>query len=262
MLKHKHIKSFLPVFSGFYESIFAPDEELVIEEPFNYDDYEFDYNGYYLSVAKGCVDAIEDKLVDLFNLSAKDIKIIFEEIHSPKFYNFETDAIYVKYKLTSEAIKAINAYLLENEDAFATYIKERYTSRSGFNSWHSNNHKDWFKEISTKANLSHKFGAILDFILYIENYDAYRLYEDLDGQCYLDGWLKENVATVTDVIASYTKDNYLNKDVPTITAELLEYFEANEIDGDFLTYNYVEKYVIEGFNEIENKTLNLFAQLK
>lgn len=260
-LKHKIIPSFLPVFCGFYETIFEPNEDYVIESPFTYEDYEFDYTGYRTNVAKACVDAIENKLKE-FDING--VIITYEKISSPKYYNFETDSIYVKYKLTGKAVKNINDYLTINKEAFATYVKDNYTSRDGFNSFWSNDINDWFKiYLPNKEKLKHCFGAVLEFIFENEKYTYRELYDDVCGDAtFLDGWLKENVATVTDVIATYTKENYLTKDITTITAELVVHFESEDITGDFLTYGYIEKYVIETFSEIDNKTLNLFADIK
>jgi len=53
------IKSYLPIFQGFYETIFEPCEDHIIEEPYNYDDYDFDYDEYREEMAKDCVNAIE-----------------------------------------------------------------------------------------------------------------------------------------------------------------------------------------------------------
>src|SRR5690625_3533994 len=50
---------------------------------------------------------------------------------------------------------------------FSEYVKENYTSRSGFISYHSNEVDEWFDYIIDYDNLDddlHKLGAILDFI--------------------------------------------------------------------------------------------------
>jgi hypothetical protein len=193
MLKHKNIESFLPVFNGFYGTHFEPDEESTIESPYTWDDYEFDYVGYRTNVSLACCDAIENKLNDI---GIKGVTIKYQNLSSPREYNFANDSINVKYKLTDTAVKAINSYLIDNKEAFTTYIKNRYTSRDGFMSWHSNDANDWLNDkLSDKKELSHAFGAVLEFIFENEGYEAYNLYEDITdiGDVWLNGWLKEGV---------------------------------------------------------------------
>jgi hypothetical protein len=260
MLKHKHIQSFLPVFNGFYETVFSADEDSVIESPYTYDNYEFHYDEY-----KECVKQIEGRLIEFLGLDAKDIKIVFETINSPKYYNFETDSIYVKYKLTDKAVKAINAYLLANVAAFDKYISDRYTSRDGFNSWHSNDYKDWFKEISLKANLQHKFGGILQFLFENENYGTYELYEDVSPNCYLEGTLVNHITEIDGIIEDYAIRNYLNKDIDTIANELFTEFDEVTMltsEAEFLTLDFIKDRVNKMFITIDNKTLDLFASIK
>ena len=60
------IESYLPIFQGFYGTLFECDaEEVMIEEDKNYDDYNWDYTDYHNRVAKACVSPIQDQLNDL-----------------------------------------------------------------------------------------------------------------------------------------------------------------------------------------------------
>lgn len=261
MLKHKRIESFLPVFNGFYETVFAPDEDLVIESPYTYDNYIFDYDEYKERVAKAATNQIENKLAEILN--NKGVTIGYENIVSPRFYNFETDSINVKYKLTTEAIKSINTYLKTNKEAFATYIKERYTSRDGFMSFYSNNANEWLNELLTdKKQLNHAFGAILEFIFENEGYNSYELYTDICDKCSLGGTLINGVGEINETIINYTKENYKTKDLITDACELANHFNENEIFEDFLTFDYIENLVRKEFESVDNLTLNLFAHVK
>ncbi len=247
MIKHKLIPSFLPVFNGFYSTVFEPSEDFVIEN--------YDYSGYRKQVAIACVNQIEKQLTE-YGINGVSIK--FDAINSPKEYNIYNDSIWVKYRLTSEAIKNINDYLLTNKEAFATYVKERYTSCSGFWSSYSNEVSVWFNEyLKDKDKLSHCFGAVLEFIFENERYTSFDLYEDTSNKFYLEGWLKEGIANVDTDIESYSKENYLTKDVTTITAELVEMFENDNRIFDWLTYDYVENKVNEYFNSVAKYTLTL-----
>lgn len=266
MLKHKRINSFLPVFNGFYSTVFEASEDNVIESPFTFENYEFDYSEYNLRVSKACVNAIENKLKDLDFVG---ITIEFENLVSPKEYNFANDSINVKYKLTTESIKGINTYLKANIEAFDKYITDNYTSRSGFISSYSNLVGVWFTEyLSDKNKLSHVFGAVLQFIFDNEGYDSFELYSDIDSETYLEGTLKNGVGEIDNTINEYAKENYKTKDILTIVCELVKHFDVDElsyfeyVEHEFLTFDYIENKVQNVFNEIENKTLDLFAVIK
>lgn len=255
MIKHKLIPSFLPVFNGFYSTIFEASEDQVIESQYTYDDYEFDYSGYGKAVAIACVNQIEKQLPE-YGINGVSIK--FDKISSPKEYNFYNDSIWVRYRLTSEAVKNVNDYLLKNKEAFATYVKKNYTSCSGFWSSYSNEVSVWFNEyLTTKDKLDHCFGAVLEFIFENEGYTSFNLYEDTCDKFYLDGWLKEGIANVDTDIESYSKENYLNKDAVTIACELVGIFENDGREFDWLTYGYVETKVNEYFNSVAKHTLTL-----
>jgi hypothetical protein len=255
MLKHKNIESFLPVFNGFYSTVFEPSEDSVIESPYTYDNYEFDYEGYNERVAKKCCDKLEEKLAE-FGING--VTIIYQNVSSPKEYNFYNDSINAKYKLTSEAIKAINKYLVEAKEDFSQYIYDRYTDRSGFMSHYCNDSRVWLTEyLSKKDQLSHAFGAVLEFIFENEGYEPFNLYEDICGDIWLDGSLKEGVSEVDQHIKEYTQDNYTTKDPITVSCELAKHYEDTELE--YLDYSYIENLVKKIYQEIDNKTLNLFV---
>jgi hypothetical protein len=182
------IESYLPIFNGFYNTLFEANEEMYIEDPYDYDDYEFNYKQYHLDVAKECVGAIEQEL----NHLGLGISIKFQALDSPKEYNFRNDRIDVEYTLGADSLNKIHSYLLENKDAFSEYVKENYTSRSGFYSFHSNNVNEWLDNIKNGTDLDHKLGAVLNFILQNENYTDSDLYDRIIGNVYLEADLKES----------------------------------------------------------------------
>lgn len=256
------IESYLPVFNGFYSTVFEADEENEIVAPYTYDDYTFDYKGYTREMALACTKQIEKKLKETegFNFG---IKIEFDTISSPREYNFANDSIWVKYTLSEDTAKEIHKYLLKYGKEFTQYIKDRYTSRSGFMSFYSNDASVWIAEyLNDEKQLSHCFGAILEFIL--TGYSDNDLYEDVQNRnsVYLFGELNEGVELVENTITQFTNDNYQTKNQTEITADLLTYFDENDIYPDFLDFNYVEKRVNKIFATIENKSLNMFARVK
>jgi hypothetical protein len=255
------IESFLPVFNGFYGTIFEPCEDLIIEEPYNYDDYEFEYMDYRLKVSKLCTFAIEIKLKEI----GIDIAIKFQDVFSPREYNFTNDSINVQYKLTAKTNKQILDYLANNQTKFAEYINDHFTSRSGFISFYSNDANVWLNEyLPENHNLNVVFGTVLDFVLTNEGFDDEALYQaaNFDGEIFLDGHLKTGVENAVDFINQYTNDNYEAKNQETIVIELIQHFDTNNINFDFLTFKYIESIVNDVFKAIGNKTLNLFAKVK
>lgn len=168
----KTIKTWLPLFPGFYNTIFEPDESNEIDyinsqreynnlQPIDADLIEFDYESYENEVAKGCVEFVENILIDMNVI--KEIK--FESVVSPQYYNYSNDTINIEVEITEKNIREIQKLISENITDFKSYLKDKYTSRSGFIPHYSNDSNDW--DIKECLDHKHKAGAILDFILSI-----------------------------------------------------------------------------------------------
>ena len=186
MLK-QNVESYLPIFNGFYSTIFEPNEDSVIENPYKFDDYDYDYTQYRIDCAKNCVDCIQAKLEDL----GFEIKITYQTISSPKYYNYTNDSIYVEYSLSKDCFIMIQNYLNLNQNKFAQYIIDNYTNYDGFISYHSNDYKEWLIDIEERVTLEHKLGSILNFILLNENFNEMELYKEVSINVSLQGKLKE-----------------------------------------------------------------------
>ncbi len=184
----KTIETYLPVFPGFYNTIFEPDEENEIEDVNNYreskglktvdfDKFNFDYKEYNENVSKECVNAIDSQIADLLG----DVSIKFQELRSPKKYNFANDAIDVEITFTQDSYNKVIDILESENEAFEAYIEERYTSYDGFMSSYSNNSNEWLNDLKTETDIEHKIGAALEFILVeLEGYDISDLWEDIE----------------------------------------------------------------------------------
>ena len=166
----KSVETFLPLFSGFYNSIwdtFIEDELEYLQEEEELD-YSIDYEGYSKDITK-CID---------FTLSGLDldINIEFQKLVSPKFYNYSTDAIYVKLELDFD--KFISK-VADNYDAIKKLIAERYSSYDGFSSSHSNEYEDWFNDLLNDfENQQHKVGAMLDMLCEVEEIEEIEALEE------------------------------------------------------------------------------------
>lgn len=177
------IKTYLPVFTGFYNNIFFnPDNDLSREieeinqirsekglEEITENDATWDYTSWTIDSAKHCCEKIEK--------SADFIKAVkFESVQSPKEYNFTNDSI--NCEIDSQ-IKPLKDFICENLEDFEDFIKDRYTSCSGFISYYSNDSSLWLKQINKKCleKDGHILGTLLNFY-FLDNISEDNISED------------------------------------------------------------------------------------
>jgi len=186
------VQSYLPLFSGFYNTIWDCDS-LEDSEIFNinqerklngkdeieYDKIQFDFKEYKTQVSYYLIEKIKTYLSE--NNFINDI--IFEEIISPKFYNYSNDSINVTYKLSKDNINNINRFLIENIEDFKDYININYSSYDGFISFHSNDAVEWIIDNDLLTD-KHKLGSVLGFICEHE-FNEDDLYMDSDNTIYI-----------------------------------------------------------------------------
>lgn len=183
-------ETFLPVFSGFYGTIFEASEYSEIEyinderaerglEPIIDGDVDFNYKEYENDVCIQCTDFIDSALTELKLVTS----VKMQSISSPKEYNFRNDSINVEVELTSENCFNIEKYISEHRKEFKEYLKNNYTSRSGFWSSYSNDIDVWIDDTQGFADFSgsgHYLGSILQFICDCENIDNEGMYHSLE----------------------------------------------------------------------------------
>jgi hypothetical protein len=184
----KLIKTYLPLFGGFYGTLFEPDTSNFEHE--NKCDFNFDNSQYEIDVVKECINFIAENCEFI-----KSIK--FENIVSPKTYNFSNDSANVSIELNRVAFKR---YLNDNSEALDKYLKDRYTSRSGFYSHYGNSVELWKEETSNFKMLDgHYLGSLLNFYFLNESIEEYDMYnyvsERIYAECYCEliPTLKERV---------------------------------------------------------------------
>ncbi len=188
-------KTFLPVFQGFYGTFWDGDSqsemmiqnlredgatEKEIDFVFNSEAYSRAWKEYQQTVCADACNAVEKKLQELGLIES----LKFEKLVSPREYNFQNDSINVEIAVIENAIVE---YLQDHIGAFDTYLKDHYTSRDGFISSHSTDTLDWLAGNGFMDN-EHELGAVLEFILEAEGYDAEALYNDTQfyGGAYFD----------------------------------------------------------------------------
>ena len=186
-----NVQTFLPVFNGFYNTLFedlidnAVDNQIEYYNEqngteLNYDDFDFNFVSIQNEICKDAVSKIEEKLNEI----GINCSIIYENLISPREYNFSNDSINIEinFKKFSQVIEILE----QNYDSFYQYIKDNYTSCSGFISSHSRYSSDWMEDLKNDTeNEAHKVGAVLDFILQeIEEYKDEDLYYELCENAY------------------------------------------------------------------------------
>ena len=190
----KPIKTYLPLFSGFYNTLFEPETSTFEHEnECTYDDYTFDNSQYEIDVVKECINFVAENCEFI-----KSIK--FEKIVSPKTYNFSNDSANVSIELNRVDFKR---YLNENKDALDNYLKERYTSCSGFYSSYGNSVELWKEETSNFKMLDgHYLGSLLDFYFENESIEEESMYYYVSERIYAESYceMKEVEAEVKETL--------------------------------------------------------------
>lgn len=156
-MKTQTINTWMPVFSGFYSTIWDADESYFLDEhKLTSDDIELDYDSYRNNVVTAFAGVLQNELKHF----VKSIEV--EGLRSPKEYNFTNDAVDIEVVVYTNRIKK---FMDEHEKEFCQYL-ERYKSRDGFISYYSHHFMDWKEDTKGFTDLSHphKGGAILDFI--------------------------------------------------------------------------------------------------
>lgn len=179
----KKIESYLPLFDGFYNTLFEynreeDDIQYYNDEygtDFDYEDFDWNYAERRERISEQICGIVEKLLSD----EMLEMTINFQKSVSPKYYNFENDSISCEYVISQRQYDLVIDYLKSNWTNFEAWIKDRYTSRSGFISLHSNNAEVWMNNMKSESHLEHNFGSVLEFILHNEGYEPMSIYEQI-----------------------------------------------------------------------------------
>jgi len=161
-MKTQIIETYLPIFPGFYNSLIDGDFEIndfLNEENLIYEQINFDFESWQKECSFYACNFIEKELKNFGVLSVE-----FQELISPKYYNFSTDSINCKIEIDS---KKICWYIHNNFENFREYIYDNYSNKSGFFSSYSNQVCDWItytNNFQDFSNNGHYLGSILAFI--------------------------------------------------------------------------------------------------
>ncbi|WBC28490.1 hypothetical protein TPMD03_2 [Thiohalocapsa phage LS06-2018-MD03] len=173
-------------FGGFYYSIHEELINCIIDDYFptneereSYEDlikWDVIYKQYCINYVEDLEEYIEDKL-------GLKIDIKFEDLISPKFYNYSTD--YIAASLSSIDSYALITYYKHDED-FIKYVNETSRSYDGFISFYQG-----FTEVCKHNDIF--LAYIFNFIIlkfeeeYMSYYDRNNRYEILNGLDFIEG---------------------------------------------------------------------------
>ena len=146
--------------------------------------YASDHSTYAAQMSRRYASAFESWLAD--SLGLRDIAFEFEEMTRPRYYNFESDRLFVKFSLTN--LQAVFDELMrESPETLYDMIRERHTSRSGFISFYDNDPHAWVAkplvdwDHNELGTLLRAYGRYRDVESFDELFWDEGLYEEVGG---------------------------------------------------------------------------------
>lgn len=171
-MKHTYNNWSTKIFEGFYESgLYDSDTLCLLEESHelkNNEHYDIeDWTGFTNDVAIACMDNLLDILPDDEIIQA----FKFKEIHSPEYYNYETDSLILDVKLNLHKLKKYCFKTHRNN--FNEYLKINFTSRDGFISYIANNINDFILDYNSKTTPNDReINIMIEYYLLCQIYDS------------------------------------------------------------------------------------------
>lgn len=241
-----------------------------------YWDKGYDHNKFKQDIVNMATNYINQMFTEIKKLGLGIKKIVIQDLHSPRYYNFETDQLYfdlvVNNNFHKNLLKVINKLSKEQKDNLDKWLRDNFSSYDGFTSFTANNLGDLMSEI--KAEEIRETSVFLywyflncgsdDLQEYLNerNWSDY-LYENKEfyTEYVRDGFYAECEANDSNAV-KYTQENYLTKDKETIIAELTEQINesTDTFDNNELRIERMIKTVNNVFKTIESNTLDLFGK--
>lgn len=203
-MKLKYINWSTAIFPGFYESeLYNSDTLFNITENCKYDNeikedeyYDFVDDGYEKFEKEVC-----DKAVDSLFYSLDDAPEItgmkFIALHSPRYYNFETDKVEIEIDCDWQHI--LDEARIKYRNTFDEYLRENFTSYDGFWSFVPNNAGEFF------VKLDEDFERLSQVVL------EFYLLNHLDKERYRDELYEIATNTIWQYIDIFKNGEQVNK---------------------------------------------------
>lgn len=191
----------LPFFCGFYESPLYNCDTLYWEttedemeywrdrfddETLTADDLDIDFPRFKEECAKAYMDVFFN------NADCPDFikSMEFSEIVSPRYYNFETDKLYVNVEFEEDWRDKVKTFMDENKEWLTERIKEEWSSRDGFCSFMDNTYEGWYEELQKDDADERYIGVMIGYIMELANKD---IYDDLITDTLEDFYVSEYI---------------------------------------------------------------------
>jgi hypothetical protein len=169
------------------------------------DDGDVIFDAYLEQLGKEYVSATLKFLPEVFTTD----NFLFEDVRSPREYNFSTDRIFAELKDYYNQINFLRGYAAYYRSKFDYYLKERYTIRSGFISFYDNDVLLWEKKHND--DLDHnEIGDYICFFLINEN-------DRKEDRCYyaIDDLIAEEI---DDRLRNWVYENYRYQNIDLLNA--------------------------------------------
>ena len=170
------------IFCGLYESIlYNSDTDYYLAEVLADEDtpdkveVDYDFNEFTKVAGEACVDSLNDELYSHDVI----IDMNYAGMHSPRYYNYETDKVLIDVDYNFIALVKYCRHT--NKDKFNQYLKDNYTSYDGFISFVENSvegffEKDWFnshKNMAVQVMIEFYLTNEIDLDVHLQNmYEA------------------------------------------------------------------------------------------
>ena len=269
------METFAPIFNGFYETAYSFDVDSYDATDWLFNDNEFtenqknfceelikrhyervvkeNYTEYETDVAKAVCEFLTEKVTEMLGTK---VEFEFQNIYSPKYYNFRNDSINVKLHCDTDVfMKNLLEYIKNHLTDFKKYIESNYTSYDGFMSFYSNDVNDWLK---SEYN-DHEIGSLLEFALreYYENIETEMMYfvlENVYACSYIE--LQEDFQELID-------DNKLDdifKEFDRLTEQKNNYIELMVEQNKNPNWKVIEKQEKKNLDDMCNDVIKLLEK--
>lgn len=220
----------LPFFPGFYEStLYDSDTEYwAIKQEVEYytrdlreehpeyqgiteDDLEFDYKAYEKDVMDAFIVAFKDNAPGIVK------SVEFDELVSPKYYNFSTDRLFCWVTFSDDWKTVMREFMDDNYALLKDHIREAWSSRDGFWSFTSNDVDEWYGKIFDEEDPMY-IGIMLGYMMR-----------------FIDG--RDHLGEVSDTIIMDTLEDIYDGFYVHITEEAQDRINQGIQDGTIKTYD-------------------------
>lgn len=182
----------LRIFSGLYESVlYNSDTDYFLAETLGASQGEeviYDFDEFKEIAGQSCVDSLNDELYSHDVI----IDMRYIDINSPTYYNYTTDKVIIDVDYNFIALVKYCKHT--NKDKFNQYLKDNYTSYSGYVSFVENSIEGFFLKDWFNSNKDMAVQVMIEFYLTNEiDLDAHlnNMYEACQEWLYSNAELKQ-----------------------------------------------------------------------